>query len=484
MSTSPARERAGPPQQPARPRRSRRPRAGLTPTVYAQRVPSADLSTNTRDRPCGSVALCSVASLFLSFAACGPPNASETESTGTTTAEPCPQAPAAFCRSAPIDRVAVAAGEGGFAIVGEGWPRPLGDVNGDGLDDLALGSFVVFSELGSSPLVADPDILSQRGFAISWAYDEDDGSPAPRAAGDVNGDGLADMIVDKGDKGRVWIVFGKEDLTPVDLDDVAVGLGGFVVTETAGTAFDTPLGDVDGDGLADLALRVSVSDETRVIRGRTDGELVPLATTEALATVSGWGSFTAGDLDADGVDDLAICGGEERFAVLSAPDGWDAPLRRTTSLGHFCGWGNLRSGDLNGDGVDDLAFDANVDAIITAIVPGPLTLDGAPKGDDDLSGYFGGPSGAVLADVDGDGDVEAILIKWDDGPSNTASLWALRLEEIDPPAPWGCAPLGDLLWDDGDPWVIPLGDVDGDGKTDLFANSGSVVITEVCDLAP
>lgn len=41
----------------------------------------------------------------------------------------------------------------------------------------------------------------------------------------------------------------------------------------------------------------------------------------------------------------------------------------------------------------------------------------------------------------------------------------------------------DLLWD-GSPWALPVGDVNGDGKTDLYSDSGAVVITEVCDLAP
>jgi hypothetical protein len=84
-------------------------------------------------------------------------------------------------------------------------------------------------------------------------------------AGDVNGDGLDDVIVAVAGydhlKGDSYVVLGKTDGAAVDLADVADGNGGFVINgfETFGYGGGTSVsdaGDVNGDGLADVVLGV------------------------------------------------------------------------------------------------------------------------------------------------------------------------------------------------------------------------------------
>jgi hypothetical protein len=85
------------------------------------------------------------------------------------------------------------------------------------------------------------------------------------AAGDVNGDGLADLIVGAGrsdpaagsDAGRSYVVFGKTGGSAVDLSAIAAGSGGFVINGECAGDFSgyksvSAAGDVNGDGLADL----------------------------------------------------------------------------------------------------------------------------------------------------------------------------------------------------------------------------------------
>ncbi len=237
-------------------------------------------------------------------------------------------------------------------------PRTAGDVDGDGFDDIALTGFpgtgaeleddapVVLAQvvLGGPRLRGERDARrpGRLGFAIRGRA-PDLGSlffllPAP--AGDVDGDGLDDLALGaplaglaRGDArpgasdadtfarfpGAVFVVHGRRERTPVRLGGPGVqridGAGGIFGYAVAGP------GDVDGDGLDDLAVgapfargaggglgRAYVVAGTRTRIGRASVATLG----ERLTTVDGAGSSAgvgvalapAGDLDGDGRADL------------------------------------------------------------------------------------------------------------------------------------------------------------------------------------
>jgi hypothetical protein len=110
------------------------------------------------------------------------------------------------------------------------------------------------------------------GFVINGQASNDRSGQMVSSAGDVNGDGLADLIVGVNESnpaagyhaGRSYVVFGKSTTTAVNLSDIAVGTGGFVINgQTAGDQSGigaSSAGDVNGDGLADLIVGASYSD--------------------------------------------------------------------------------------------------------------------------------------------------------------------------------------------------------------------------------
>lgn len=200
---------------------------------------------------------------------------------------------------------ALVAGEGGFTIdAGEvditiDVACGVGDVDGDGYDDvivagvqrLAAGHFVHrgYVVRGGTHLDGRPIALSSldaegTGFAIVGEYDDTPraslGSPVVGAAGDVDGDGRADLLfaipsldpVGPAIAGRTYVVYGRASVAPVNLSDVAEGDGGFaidgeVLGDRAGARV-AGVGDVDGDGLDDVAIAAPNADFAGADAGR------------------------------------------------------------------------------------------------------------------------------------------------------------------------------------------------------------------------
>src|SRR6266853_1826679 len=155
-----------------------------------------------------------------------------------------------------------------------------GDVNGDGFADLLIGatgadphgsgsgaSYVVFGKAGGFTTPFDLSTLNGvNGFKINGEAAGDYSGRTVSAAGDVNGDGFADLLIgapyaapNGTYSGASYVVFGKAGgfTTPLELStlDGATGfkINGEAANDEAGNSVSAA-GDVNGDGLADLLI--------------------------------------------------------------------------------------------------------------------------------------------------------------------------------------------------------------------------------------
>jgi len=417
---------------------------------------------------------------------------------------------------------------------------------------LLLGLVLPLSALAVPGMVIDELKLSDLsgGFAGVLA-DEDRFGAAAAALGDLDGDGVGDLAVgsvfdDDGgaNRGAVWILFLNADGTVKSeqkISDTAGAFGGTLADNDNFGGALSPLGDLDGDGVIDLAVGVPGDAGGGSSRGAiwvlfldTDGTV---KSEQKIGDATGgfggtlvdsdvFGSSLAllQDLDGDGVDDLAAGavgdgdGGLLQGAVwvlfLNADGTVKSEQKISELAGGFTGpleifdqfgWALSSLDDLDGDGVDDLAVGAETGFAGGAIWMLFLNADGTVKSEqriDDATGGFGGAAGdlgwalALMDDVDGDGvrDLAVGAASSDDGGTNRGALWVLFLnrdgtvkgeQKISSSSGGFAGPLADgdsfgfslaYLGDAGGPLDLAVGATrDGDGGTDR----GAVWLLEV-----
>jgi hypothetical protein len=143
-----------------------------------------------------------------------------------------------------------------------------GDVNGDGISDVIVGAreadhfrgvaYVLFG----GPAMTSGSIGAAPGFRIDGAAEGDQLGQAVSGVGDMNGDGLSEVLVTANlsnhaasNAGAAYVIFGKQDSAPVDVGNL--GSGGFRIDGTAGMYLGNWAvgpGDVNGDGIPDVAV--------------------------------------------------------------------------------------------------------------------------------------------------------------------------------------------------------------------------------------
>ncbi len=203
-------------------------------------------------------------------------------------------------------------GENGFVIIGENADDFLGysvssagDVNKDGIDDLIIGAYRAESDAGKSYVIFGSDeenglphpfnlidINGENGFVINGENDGDESGRTVSSAGDVNGDGVDDLIIGayKADSdgrpntGKSYVVYGSKIEFPSQLNlSTLDDENGFVINgkkngDGLGRSVSSA-GDFNNDGVSDMIIgapnnKCDNSGKSYVIFGMNDNNEV------------------------------------------------------------------------------------------------------------------------------------------------------------------------------------------------------------------
>lgn len=265
----------------------------------------------------------------------------------------------------------------------------VGDVNGDGRNDVVLAEFgcgvEVFLQGADGVLRAGPFLPSAQSFLVRLT--------------DFNADGRLDLIA----------VGWSDSVARVWLQSVGGALeeAGTPAVETQGWG-TLAVGDLDGDGRADFVVTSGQGDRTRavgVVLQHGDGSFAPPVYLAATSLTINQG-VAIGDVDSDGRAELVVAV-DDHIGLWRVQAG---TLVYAGELATAGGVGPLTLADVNGDGRRDLVIAHGGGAGVGLYLQQP---GGALGSESRYIGYAPWPQPDVLAvaDISGDGRIDIVLAK-------------------------------------------------------------------------
>ena len=428
-----------------------------------------------------------------------------------------------------------------------------GDINGDGHADLLIGaiyhgsntgrSYVVFGgpNVGAGGTIALSNLNGTNGFKLDGEVSGDKSGISVSAAGDINGDGHADLLIGAyfhaSATGRSYVVFGGVNVSsggtiPLSSLNGSNGfkLDGELTGDQSGISVSAA-GDINGDGYADLVIgafgypSATYTGRSYVVFGGSNvgsGGTILLSSLNGINGIkfngegsgdySGHSVSAAGDINGDGRADLLIASpyhasqtgrsyvvfggsnvGNGGMVLLANLNGTNGFKLNGEASGDYSGYPVSAAGDINGDGHADLLIGSQGHANFTGrsyVVFGGLTvgvggtillssLNGTNgfKLDGEASGDGSGYSVSAAGDLNGDGRADLLIASPSHanqtgrsyvvfGGSNVGIGGTVLLSSLN--GVNGFKLDGEASGDYSGRFVSAVGDINGDGVVDIL----------------
>jgi hypothetical protein len=351
----------------------------------------------------------------------------------------------------------------------------IADLNGDGIQDLVVAN----GQQNGNGDFGEVAVLLGNGngtFQSAVTYSTGAYGATSVAVGDVNGDGIPDLVVGNdcldlqgeicaGSIGAVSVLLGNGDGTFQPAATYAIEYGG---------ASSVALADLRGTGILDLVVTDLIQDgqnyesSAGVLLGNGDGTFQPAVNYNSGG--DGSSSVAVGDFNGDGIPDIVVtnscqsesCQSDGTVGVmLGNGDGTFQPVVTYDSGSLRSDW--VATADLTGNGIVDLVVDGGAGNVVGVLLgngdgtfQAPVTYI--------VDGVAGGK--VAIGDVNGDGipdlAVTDACTKLKDGACTDAKVIVLLGNgdgTFQPQIPYSTGGIG--------AFAVAIGDVNGDGRPDL-----------------
>lgn len=316
----------------------------------------------------------------------------------------------------------------------------VSDMNGDGKAEILIGvpeggsggsksgmAYVVFGKSTGTAVDLNAIAAGTGGFAIVGMTDDKVGATIT-GLGDVNGDGRGDFLLGAPNADHAYVVFGKADGATVDLTNVAAGIGGFeIIAELPGDLDRMSVAggaDLNHDGIKDFVIGAANNSEggsdagavyvvwggghSAVDLGLVAQSIGGAKIVGAAGSLTGATVSVTGDLNGDGTSDLMIGApgvGESGYAFFT-PSGWQPDTNVYGTNGDDIMGVGYGSTHVIGNGTDNIIALAGNDVIDAA--GGDDIIDGGAGADSMTGGtgndtYYVDDAGDQVIEVSGGG---------------------------------------------------------------------------------
>ena len=351
----------------------------------------------------------------------------------------------------------------------------ISDINRDGAPDIVVSAATVQSAPPHAGFVAvltqKPQARGTFSASIRYAAEFD---PSGLAVADLSGSGAEDVVVGSLNKAGATL---PDNIVVLRHDPGNAGalLSPQLLSTGSHGINDVAVGDVNGDGLPDIVVTTNPTSAGATILVFTQSNTQPgtFVLSQSIVTATRSGAIALADLNGDGRLDIAVTS-----AVDNAPGTMQVFLQNASTPGTFLaptGYAvglqpvALAVGDLNGDGKPDLAVvnqgagdgsNPSVSVLLqNAAMPGQfsnqISLPAARA-----------PMAIAIADIDGDGKQDIVTANASGAPPFDGSV---QIYFQQAPGAFGSpVKLGSFQGS----YTLAVGDLNGDQAPDIVVNDG------------
>ena len=321
------------------------------------------------------------------------------------------------------------------------------DIDGDGQLDLAVANY----DYSANNLSVFRNTSSSGSISLAMAVNFSVGaSPVSVTSGDIDGDGKKDLAIANSDNATVSLLRNTSSSGSISFATTSIAVGS--------SPRSVRMGDIDSDAKLDLVVANASSMTVSTLRNTSSSGSISFATSIDVSFPSTSRMAVIEDLDVDGKLDLAVLNSTQYTIWVLKNITTSSSINFLVASSFSAGTipTSVAIGDLDGDGKADMAVTNQSSNNVSVFLNTSSSSASFTRTDFSVGNL---PTSVAMADLDGDGKLDMAVTN---NSSNTVSV----LVNTSSTGSISFATATNFSVSTG-PVTLAIGDLDGDGKSDL-----------------